>query len=337
MTFQPGATLYTQGFGSRPENVEVPHLDVRAPGLTDVNYPVGKRWINTVAGTEYVLGNFTTSVGVTTANWAFLGGTSGDLNSLTTQDLTVVTPTAGTILLSGATNQLTTTGSNGPGTATVGLVNAVIAPGSLTTTTTLASGTTLTAGSSLTVTTSATVGTTLGVTGLTTLAALTQVGTTLINASGAAATTIGTGGTGVVNIGNTTGNTAVTGSLTASTSLTATLGAITATNGNLVLVAAGNKMLRTSVGTTTAAGANSIGSVVLTGGSATVSTTSVTTNSLIQIWRQTVGATGAAALGELSVGTITNGTSFVINAWQPANATALQASDVSVIGWEIIN
>ena len=90
-------------------------------------------------------------------------------------------------------------------------------------------------------------------------------------------------------------------------------------------------------GSTSAAGANSIGSVTLVGGTVTVSTTAVTTNSLIQIWRQSVGATGAAALGNLSVGTIVNGTSFVINAWQAADATALQASDVSVIGWEIIN
>jgi hypothetical protein len=63
----------------------------------------------------------------------------------------------------------------------------------------------------------------------------------------------------------------------------------------------------------------------------------VTANSLIVIWRQSVGATGAAALGMLSVGTITAATSFVINAWQPANATALQASDVSIIGYMIIN
>ena len=44
MTTQPGANIYTQGFGSRPENVEVPHLDVRAPTTTDVLYPIGKKW-----------------------------------------------------------------------------------------------------------------------------------------------------------------------------------------------------------------------------------------------------------------------------------------------------
>lgn len=128
-----------------------------------------------------------------------------------------------------------------------------------------------------------------------------------------------------------------TTSVTAGTSITATLGAITATNGNLVLVAAGNKMIRTSVASTTTAGANSIGSVTLVSGTATVATTSVTASSLIKIWRQSVGATGAAALGQLSIGTITAGTSFVINAALTATATSLATTDVSVVGWEIIN
>ena len=43
---QPGAMLYTQGFGSRPENVEVPHIDTRDPQSYDINFPLGKRWIN---------------------------------------------------------------------------------------------------------------------------------------------------------------------------------------------------------------------------------------------------------------------------------------------------
>lgn len=127
------------------------------------------------------------------------------------------------------------------------------------------------------------------------------------------------------------------GAVSAATTVTATLGDITATNGNLVLVASGNKINRTSVATTTTAGDNAAGTVTLVGGTATVATTAALTASLIRISRQTVGATGAAALGELSVGTIVNATSFVINAWQQADATALQASDVSNIYWDISN
>lgn len=126
-------------------------------------------------------------------------------------------------------------------------------------------------------------------------------------------------------------------SVTAGTSITATLGNITATNGNLVLTAAGNKMIRSSVGTTTSAGANSIGTVTLVAGTATVATTAVTANSLIRTWRQSVGATGANPVGNISVGIITAGTSFVIGSVNPSDASAFVATDVSVVGWEIIN
>jgi hypothetical protein len=127
------------------------------------------------------------------------------------------------------------------------------------------------------------------------------------------------------------------GSIAATTTVTATLGNITATNGNIVRGTAGNKDVYTSVASTPTAGANSAGTVTLTGGTATITTTAVTAASQIRLYRQGIGATGAAALGILTLGTVTPATSFVIRAVQAADATALQASDVSVIGWEIVN
>lgn len=125
--------------------------------------------------------------------------------------------------------------------------------------------------------------------------------------------------------------------ITAGTSITATLGAITATNGNFVKGTAGNKDVYSSVASSATAGANSAGTVTLVGGTATVATTAVTASSKIRFSRQGIGATGAAALGIVTIGTITAGTSFVINSVQAADATALQASDVSSIWWEIVN
>ena len=120
MAFQPGAVVNTQSFGNRPENVEVPHIDNRAPTSSDNNYPIGKRWVDTVAGNEYSLTSIVIISDVNSANWAFLGSSSGDLNSLTTDDATVVTPTGGTIIVTGnATQGVSTTGSNTPGTVTV--------------------------------------------------------------------------------------------------------------------------------------------------------------------------------------------------------------------------
>lgn len=127
------------------------------------------------------------------------------------------------------------------------------------------------------------------------------------------------------------------GSVTATTSLTATLGAITATNGNLVFGTAGNKILSTSVASTITAGANSFGTVTLVGGTATVSTTAVTANSIIMLTRMSIGATGAAPIGMLSVGTVVAATSFDINAATTATASTPVATDVSVVGWMIIN
>lgn len=120
-------------------------------------------------------------------------------------------------------------------------------------------------------------------------------------------------------------------------SLTVASGNLTLTNGNLRFNTAGNKIVSVNVGTTAAAGGNSFGSVTLVGGTVTVATTAVTANSLVSIWRQSPGATGAAALGLLSVGTIVPGVSFDINALDPTDSTALIATDVSVVGWMIIN
>lgn len=125
--------------------------------------------------------------------------------------------------------------------------------------------------------------------------------------------------------------------VTAGTGIVATTGNITATNGNIVRGTAGNKDIYTSVAAVAAAGANSAGTVTLVGGTVTVATTSVTAASQIRLYRQGIGATGAAALGIITLGTKTAGVSFVINAVQAADATALQASDVSSIGWEIVN
>ncbi len=162
-------------------------------------------------------------------------------------------------------------------------------------------------------------------------------GTSSINISGAAVTSINTGGTGALNLGNATGNTAVTGSLTASTTLTATSGAITATNGNIVKHTAGNKDIYGSVASTIVAGANSAGTVVLVGGTATVATSAITASSIVRMYRQGIGATGATTLGLLTLGTVMAGVSFVINAVETTDATTPQAADVSVIAWEIVN
>jgi len=111
---QPGASVYTQGFGSRPENVEVPHYDVRAPTATDTRYPLGKIWVwEGVA--SYQLINITSSPTGTSSVWAPLasisstvtGTTAGTINNRS-GIVTITTPS----IAAGATFTFTITNSN---------------------------------------------------------------------------------------------------------------------------------------------------------------------------------------------------------------------------------
>lgn len=150
---------------------------------------------------------------------------------------------------------------------------------------------------------------------------LSALGAVTINTSGSAATTIGTGGTGAVNIGNATGNTAVTGSLTASTTLTATLGNITATNGNLVLSAAGNKLV---IHATTAA-SDSVGTTdAMTAGEVTITSSAITASSKIIFSRRTTGGT----TGDVAISAQANGS---------ATLTSSSNTETSTFDYLIIN
>jgi hypothetical protein len=114
MTYSPGANLYGIGVGSRPENVEVPHYDTRAPTTYDTNYPLGKQWVwpnNGVWSLNYLL----STNNVLAATWVQLVNGTGDL-------LAVV----------GTTNQIVAT-PNTPssGTTTLTIPGTFSAPGSV--------------------------------------------------------------------------------------------------------------------------------------------------------------------------------------------------------------
>ncbi len=272
----------------------------RAPVSSDIGFDIGQVWIYN--DTFYVLVNVAAGI----ATW-LVADVSGAVNTLTGDTGGPISPVVGNIdILGDSVDGASVVGTTG--TLTINIAAATTTQrGTLETSTDAES-----------------------VTGTSTAVAVTPASLTarLAAPGPIGGTTPGAGHFTTVDS---------TSTIIAGTSLTATLGAITATNGNLVLGTAGNKILSTSVGTTTTAGANSFGSVTLVGGTATVSTTAVTSSSLIIIWRQTVGATGAAALGHLCHGTITNGTSFVINSNLTADATALATTDVSVVGYMIIN
>ena len=67
-----GAPLYTAGFGVRAENLEIPLISPRSPTASDVNFPIGKRWVNTVLNLEFVLTSQSSLGGVLSSIWTAL-------------------------------------------------------------------------------------------------------------------------------------------------------------------------------------------------------------------------------------------------------------------------
>src|SRR5208282_2968076 len=212
-----------------------PILSPRTPQTTDTvapsgqPYQIGQLWQDSVTNVIYIYEG--------AGSWPILETATGALSQLT-GDTGTATPTAGSIKIAGTTNQITTAASGS--TVTLSVPIAFIAPGSIASTTTLTGGTGITATTGNIVATAGNITTTAG------------------SISSATTVTAGTGITATTgNIVATAGNISTTaGSITSATTLTATLGTITATNGNLVLGTAGNKILSTSVATTTTAGAN---------------------------------------------------------------------------------
>jgi len=123
------AQLYSQGFGTAGSYSPV--IATTTPGITNTQFKIGQRWVDTASNSEYVLTSFSTVNGVVQANWTVLGigGSAGGVATLTTDDSTVVVPSAGNINIAGASSQLTTTGSGA--TVTLHLASSVITPGSL--------------------------------------------------------------------------------------------------------------------------------------------------------------------------------------------------------------
>lgn len=129
MTFQPGASLYSVAVGTRPENVEVPHYDKRAPTAQDINYPIGKEWIY-LNNAAYTLLGLTSAQGVTSAVWSVVTTLTGAVATLTATSGGPIAPSAGNINILGTANQITTAGA--VSSITLSIPAIFIAPGSIT-------------------------------------------------------------------------------------------------------------------------------------------------------------------------------------------------------------
>lgn len=123
---------------------------------------------------------------------------------------------------------------------------------------------------------------------------------------------------GALTTAGSSANLTIGGSATVNGSITSTTGNITSTAGDVIISTAGK-------GLQIKGGSNAkIGTSVLVGGTVTVSTTAITANSVVFLTVQVTGGT----TGNLSIGTVTAGTSFIIN--------STSAIDTSTVGWIII-
>lgn len=104
--------------------------------------------------------------------------------------------------------------------------------------------------------------------------------------------------------------------------------------GNLDVAAGDVSISSLGSGLSIAEGADArMGVATLTAGTVTVSTTAVAANSRVFLTRQDLNS--ATAVGSPTLGTVTAGTSFVINS---LDATAsVETNDVSIIAWMIVN
>jgi hypothetical protein len=180
--------LYTQGFGSYPENVEIPVISNSLPpsSTTGAIYPIGKRWIDQSTNTAYTLTSISAFDGLLTYTWQVSAGGSAIVATVSGNTGTA-SPSAGNISIVGAATQLTTAASGS--TLTISVTD----PFDI---------------ADLGVSGNATIGGTLGVTGTTTMtnavvtSALTVDGTALVTGNfttDGAIATIGSGAS-TVNI-----------------------------------------------------------------------------------------------------------------------------------------
>jgi hypothetical protein len=333
------STQYDQAYGAQGkpiQNVQPgPVIATRDPTSTDLNYKLGREWINKSTPSIWYLGSKTTSV----ATWIAAGsGTSGGVVTLTGDSGGAISPLAGNI---------TVVGDSADGMSVVGTANTLTVNASAASTTQRGTMETSTDAESVTGTSAVVAVTPASLTarlaapgaiGGTTPAAatfttLTTVGTASINASGAGVTTIGTGGTGATNIGNATGNTAVTGSLSTTTSLSATT---TVTAGTDLVSTAGNvliqgaaKQLRVEGGAVT----DFIGSGTLTNGVATIANTNISADDRIFIQR--TAANASTLLGELKY-SISAATSFTVTSLEPGTPADTEVNDQSSFVYFIV-
>ncbi len=109
--------LYSVSNGITSSNPFIEVFETRPPTVNDLNYPIQKRWFDTITNNEYVLIGFTSTAAVLQAVWALTSvGPLGSVLTLTGDAGGPVSPSSGNINLSSASTTFVT---GVPGTNTL--------------------------------------------------------------------------------------------------------------------------------------------------------------------------------------------------------------------------
>jgi hypothetical protein len=135
MTIPQQSNNYAVAVGTSSNAASTPVYSEVSPSSTNVNYPVGQRWINMASNQEYVLTSVTSFNGTSTANWEISAG--GSISETLTGNSGGAVPAAANNINTVGAGSITIVGSPGTNTLTTeltGLTNHNLLIGAGTTT-----------------------------------------------------------------------------------------------------------------------------------------------------------------------------------------------------------
>lgn len=127
MTYPVSQSINSIGSGNTSTSPFLNIFATRNPTVNDIQFPVGKRWINTVTIDEFILLGFISTSGVVQANWQSIQSTV-NTETLTGNSGGAVPATANNINVKGDGTSITIAGNPGTSTLTASLVAPVTVP-----------------------------------------------------------------------------------------------------------------------------------------------------------------------------------------------------------------
>jgi hypothetical protein len=124
MTQPTPQEAYTIATGATSTSPFIEIFAPRNPGPTDNNYPIQKRWWNTVANSEWILVGFTSDINGLHAIWEQISSSGSPVETITGDDSVVIFPIANNINLVGD-GIITTSGVAISATETISLTGIV--------------------------------------------------------------------------------------------------------------------------------------------------------------------------------------------------------------------